>query len=257
MFPQPHTEVEDKFRLTHEYASAIVHQLDAGMYIAIPGWGFHHIRPFGISRIIDRYYDTPERLFQTWSKTTGKQLLLRERQEGTIIGEVHPWEIQTLEEVSRVPVQDEVRKWVVKVPVEDSISNRSVREAREHELTFTSQDRAALKAHCLSMMQGLLDTELDPLAVDVRECVGKVRKTYAIFAPPLDRVPETPIAVIDLDFILRAYYQFNATFLERYSKYEVEQQECGSLHQFEACIQTLRAVLHIPDEEPSRTIIKL
>jgi hypothetical protein len=257
MFPPPHTEIEEKFRLTHEHASALVRQLDAGMHIAIPGWGLHRILPLQISRIIDTYYDTPERLFQIWSKTTGKQLLLRERQEGMIIGEVQPWEIQTLEEVSRVPIQDEVRKWVVKVPGEDSIANRNVREAREHEIIPTSQDRAALKAQCLSMMQGILNTEFDPLAVDVRECIGKVRKTYAIFAPPLDCVARTPLAVIDLDFILRAYYQFNATFLERYSKYEVEQQECGSLHHFEACIQNLRTVLHIPSEEPARTIIKL
>ena len=92
-------EIEDKSRLPDELAAKISRQLDAGMRIHVHGWGRHSIRPSGVSRIIDRYYDTPDRTFQTWSKTHGKQLLLRERHEGAVIGDVLLQNFQTPAEI--------------------------------------------------------------------------------------------------------------------------------------------------------------
>ncbi len=113
----------------------------------VPGWGRHSIRPLGVSRIIDRYYDTPDRTFQTWSKTHGKQLLLRERHEGTVIGDVHPQNIQTPAEISMIPVAGETHILVVKVPLDQASSNDSIRTARENEVIYTEQDRRLVEPH--------------------------------------------------------------------------------------------------------------
>ena len=172
----------------------------------VPGWGLHSIRPLGIRRIIDRYYDTPDRAFQTWSKTHGKQLLLRERHEGTVIGNIQLQNIRTPEEISMIPVADETHTLVVKVPLDHASSNDNMRAAREHEVTYTVQDREALKAQYIEVMQGILGIEFNSATVDIREYVGKIRKSYGVFSQPTNLAPETLVTRIDLDFVVREYY---------------------------------------------------
>jgi hypothetical protein len=249
-YSKSNAEIEDKSRLSVALAARIAHTLDAGMRIHVSGWGRYSIRPLGISRILDRYYDTPDRTFQTWSKEHGKQLLLRDRHEGTVIGDVHLRNIQTPEEISMIPVAGETHMLVVKVPLDQAGSTDSMRTARENEATYTEQDREALRAQYIGLIQCILGVELDPTNVDVREYVGKVRKSYGVFARPTFHASETQVARIDLDFIVREYYEPGDISLERYAKYEVEKQASATVSQFEACTQALRAVLHIPKEEP-------
>jgi hypothetical protein len=142
-------EIEDKSRLSDELAVRISHRLNPGIRITVPGWGRHSIRPLGVRRILDRYYDTPDRTFQTWSKANGKQLLLRDRQEGTVIGDVNLPNIQTPEEMSMIPVAGETHICAIKVPLEDPASNYSMRTAWENEATYTNQDRAVLRVQYL------------------------------------------------------------------------------------------------------------
>src|SRR6266516_6870299 len=68
-FPHPtaNAEIEDKGSLPVELAAQVVRLLDVGMQMEVPGWGRYPIRTLGVSRIIDRYHDTPDRVFQTWS----------------------------------------------------------------------------------------------------------------------------------------------------------------------------------------------
>ena len=223
----------------------------------IPGWGHHFIRPSGVSRIIDRYFDTSDRTFKTWSKTHGKQLLLRERHEGTIIGIVHPQNIRTPEEISIIPVADETHALVVKVPLDQANSNDSTRTAREHEVIYTEQDVEAFKAQYIAIMQDFLGVEINMATVDIREYVGKVRKSYGVFSWPTIHASEIPVIRIDLDFIVREYYLPQGTSVERYAKYEAEKQGSVTVSQFETCTQHLRTILHIPKEAPSRAIPKL
>jgi len=253
--PKARAEIEDKGRLPDELAIRIVRQLDAGMRIEVPGWGRSAIRPLGVSRIIDRYYDTPDRMFQTWSKVHGKQLLLRDRHESSVVGDVDPRNIQTQADILRLPVTGELHKWVAKVPLKRANSNSRLREAREHETPYTDQDRETLKAELIGMIRQTLGLKLDPTVVDVREYVGKVRKTYGVFSQPTSHAPERRVATIDLDFIVREYYKPGGVSVERYAKYEAEKQGRTTASQFEACAQALRAVLHIPKEEPPPLII--
>jgi hypothetical protein len=139
-YPNANAEIEDKSRLPDELAAKISLRLDTGIRMRVPGWGRYFTRPLVLSRIIDRYYDTPDRTFQTWSKTHGKQLLLRERHEGTIIGDVHLQNIRTPEDISTIPVSDETHILVVKVPLDQASSHDSMRTAREHEVIYTEQD---------------------------------------------------------------------------------------------------------------------
>ncbi len=74
------------------------------------------------------------------------------------------------------------------------------------------------------------------------------------FSRPTAHAPETLVARIDLDLIVREYYGEEDVFIEHYAKYEVEKQGSVTVNQFETCAQHLRAVLHIPKEVPSRTI---
>jgi len=256
-FPHPKakTEIEDKGRLPDKLAAKLVRQLDAGMRMEIPGWGRYAIRALGVSRIIDRYYDTPDRMFQTWSKVQGKQLLLRDRHEGSVVGDVDPRNIHTQADIVRLPVEGEMHKWVAKVPLKRANSSSRIRKAREHEAAYMDQDRETLRAELIGMIRQTLGLELDPTTVDVREYVGKVRKTYGVFSQPTSHAPERHVATIDLDFIVREYYQSGGVSVERYAKYEVEKQGRTTASQFEACTQALRAVLHIPKEEPPPLII--
>jgi hypothetical protein len=252
--PNANAEIEDKSRLPDELAARISRRLDNGIRMQVPGWGRHTIRPLGVSRIIDRYYDTPDRTFQTWSKTYGKQLLLRERHEGTVIGDVHPQNIRTREEISIIPVADETHTLVVKVPLDQASSNDSMRTAREHEVIYTEQEGEALKAQYIKVMRRILAIEFNPATVDIREYIGKVRKSYGVFSQPTFHAPETLVARIDLDFIVREYYEPGGISVEHYAKYEAEKQGSVTVSQFEICAQHLRAVLHIPKEVSSRTI---
>lgn len=251
------TEIEDKSRLPDELAAKIALRLDAGIRMRVPGWGRYSIKPSGVSRIIDRYYDTPDRTFQTWSKTHRKQLLLRERYEGTIFGDVHPHNILTREDFSMIPTANEMHTLVIKVPLDQASINDSLRTAREHEVIYTEQDRDALKAQYIEVLQGILGIEFNPATVDVRECVGKVRKSYGVFSLPASHTLETLVVRIDLDFIVREYYEPGGVHVERYAKYEAEKQGPVTVRQFEACTKHLRAVLHIPKEEAPRTISSL
>ncbi len=244
--PDVNAEIEDKSRLPAELAARVAHQLDCGMRMYVPGWGRHAIRPLGVSRIIDRYYDTPERTFQTWSKTHGKQLLLRERHEGRVIGDLDAQNIRTPEEISMIPTVDETHALVVKVPLDQVGSNDSMRSAREHEVIYTEQEVKVLKAQYIKVIQEYLGIELNPVTVDIREYVGKVRKSYGVFSQPPFHAAETLIARIDLDFIVRVYYEPGGVSLECYAKYEAEKQGSVTVSQFETCAQHLRAVLHIP-----------
>ncbi len=126
-----------------------------------------------------------------------------------------------------------------------------MRTARENEDTYTEQDREALKAQYTGLIQSILGVELDPTIVDVREYVGKVRNTYGVFSQPASYTPERHVANIDLDFIVREYYNPGVVSFEQYAKFEVEKQRRTTASQFEACTQALRAVLHFPKEEPS------
>jgi hypothetical protein len=247
-------EIEDKSRLPDALAARISRRLDTGIRMHVPGWGRHSIRPIGVSRIIDRYYDTPDRTFQTWSKTHGKRLLLRERHEGTVIGDLHPQNIRTPKEISMIPTVDETHTLVVKVPLDQASSNDSMRIAREHEVIYTEQEGEALKAQYLKVIRRILGIDFNPATVDIREYVGKVRKSYGVFSRPTFHAPETLVARIDLDFIVREYYEPGGVSIERYAKYEAEKQGSATVSQFEICAQHLRAVLRIPKEVPSRTI---
>ena len=149
-----------------------------------------------------------------------------------------------------IPVAGETHIMVVKVPLDQTGSISSMRRARENEVTFTEQESDALKAQFIEVIQGILGVEFNPTTVDVRECVGKIRKSYRVFSRPTFHAPETFVARIDLDFIVREYYGPGDISLERYAKYEAEKQAPATIHQFEACTQALRAVLHIPKEEP-------
>jgi hypothetical protein len=253
--PKENDEIEDKGRLPVELAAQIVRQLDAGMRMEVPGWGRYAIRPLGVSRIIDRYYDTPDRMFQTWSKAHGKPLLLRDRHEGNIVGDVDFRNIQTQADIVRLLVEDETHKWVAKVPLKMTNAHSRLREARENEAPYTDQDREAVRAELLAKIRQTLGLELDSTTVDVRECVGKVRKTYGVFSQPASHAPERHIATIHLDFIVREYYKPGGVSVERYAKYEAEKQGRTTARQFAACTQALRAVLHIPKEEPPPLIL--
>ena len=242
------TEIEDKSRLPGELAAKISRRLDTGIRMRVPGLGRCSIKPSGVSRIIDRYYDTPDRTFQTWSKTHGKQLLLRERHEGSIIGDVHLRNIRTPEDILMIPTAEETHTLVVKVPLDQASTNDSLRTAREHEVIYTEQDRDALKARYIEVLQGILGIEFNPATVDVRECVGKVRKSYGVFSLPASHAPETLVVRIDLDFIVREYYEPGGSSVERYAKYEAEKQGPVTVGQFETCTKHLRTVLHIPKE---------
>jgi hypothetical protein len=257
ILPNANTEIEDKGRLPDELAAQIARQLDAGIRIEVSGWGHYAIRPLGMSRIIDRYYDTPDRIFQTWSKVHGKPLLLRDRQEGSVVGNVDSWNILTQADILRLPIEGETHTWVAKVPLERANSNSRIRQAREHEAPYTDHDREAVRAALIEMIQQTLGLELDPTTMDVRECVLKVRKSYGVFAQPASPAPERHVATIDLDFIVREYYQPRGVAVERYAKYELEKQRRTTARQFAACTQVLRAVLDIPRDEPPPTIITL
>jgi hypothetical protein len=222
------------------------------MYLRI-----YTIRSLGICRIIDRYYDTPDRAFQSWSKTHRKQLLLRERHEGAVIGDVHPQNIRTREEISMIPVADETHILVVKVPLDKAGSEDNIRTAGEHEVIYTEQDAEALKVQYIEILKNILSVEFNPMTVDIREYIGKVRKSYGVFSRPTAHTPEKLVARIDLDFIVREYYESGGVSVERYAKYEAEKQGSVTVHHFETCAQHLRAVLHIPNEVPSRTISTL
>ena len=90
--------------------------------------------------------------------------------------------------------------------------------------------------------------------MDVREYVGKVRKSYGVFSRSTLHAPETQVSRIDLDFIVREYYEPSGISVERYAKYEAEKQGSATVSQFETCAHILRAVLHIPKEAPSSII---
>lgn len=243
-------EIEEKSRLPEELAGEIMDALDAGMRIAVPGWGYHRIRPLSVSRIIDQYYDTPDRLFRTWSKAHEKALLLRERREGIVIGEGTPQDIHTQEDIFMLSVEDETHIWLVKVPLEGVPSSESVRKAREIVIPYTDQERERGKRQQIGVIQRTLHLEVDPTTVDVRECVVKVRRMYGMFSEPTSHDPETHVANIDLDFIVRTYVRPDGTFMERYAKYEVEKQGDSTASQFEVCTLALRKLFHIPKEEP-------
>ena len=247
-------EIEDKSRLPDALAVRISRRLDTGIRMHVPGWGRHSIRSLGVSRIIDRYYDTPDRMIQTWSKTNRKQLLLRERHEGTVIGDVYPQNIRTREQISMIPVADETHTLVVKVPLDHASSHESMRTAKEHVVIYTEQDGEALRAQYIELLQGILSVEFNLTAVDIREYVGKVRKSYGVFSRPTSHAPETLVIRIDLDFVVREYYGPERISVECYAKYEAEKQGSVTVRHFETCAQHLRAVLHIPNEVPSRTI---
>jgi hypothetical protein len=215
-------EIEDKSRLPDELAVLIARRLDVGVKFEVAGWGWHAIIPLGVKRILDRYYDTPDRIFQTWSKAHGKQLLLRDRREGSIVSDVDPRNIHTQADMLRLPVEDEMHIWVVKVPLESANPHKSFREAREHEAPYTDQDREAVRAKLLSVIRQTLDLEFDPSTVDVREYLGKLRKTYAVFSRPPVYASQRYIATIAIDFIVREYDQPDGVFVERYAKYEAE-----------------------------------
>ena len=106
-------------------------------------------------------------------------------------------------------------------------------------------------------MQDFLGVEINMATVDIREYVGKVRKSYGVFSRPTFIAPETPVVRIDLDFIVREYYLPEGISVERCAKYEAEKQGSVTVFQFETCTQHLRAILHIPKEVPSRAIPKL
>ena len=181
--------------------------------------------------------------------------MLRDRYESNVVGDVDPQNIHTQADIVRLPVEDERHTWVAKVPLKSANSNSGIREAREHEAPYTDQAREAVSAELLEMIRQTLDLELDPTTVDVREYVGKVRKTYGVFSQPTTHTPERHIAAIDLDFIVREYYQPGGVSVERYAKYEVEKQGRTTARRFEACTQALRAVLHVPQEEPPPLIL--
>ena len=208
-----------------------------------------------MSRIIDRYYDTADRAVQTWSKVHGKQLLLRERHEGSVVGDADPRNILTQADILRLPIEGEAHTWVAKVPLEREDATSRFRKAREHEAPYTDHDREAVRAELLGLIGQTLGLELDPPTVDVRESVGKVRKSYGVFAQPTSHTPGRHVATIDLDFIVRESYQPRGISVERYAKYEAEKQGRTTARQFEACTQVLRAVLHIPKDEPPPIII--
>jgi hypothetical protein len=250
------TEIEDKSRLSDELAVQILRQLDTGLEIEVPGWGCYPVRPLGVSRIIDRYYDTPDRMFQTWSKVHGKQLLLRDRQEGRVVGDVDPGSIQSRADIIRLPVEDETHIWVVKVPLRRGRANSRIRKAREHEVPYTDREGEAVKAELMSIIRQVPGLKLDPTTVDVQECVLKVRKSYGVFSQRALRGPERSVATISLDFIVREYYQPHGVSIERYIKYEVEKQGRTTARQFAACRQTLRAVFHISEAEPAPVILR-
>jgi len=180
--------------------------------------------------------------------------LLRERHEGTVIGDVNPQNIRTREEISMIPVADEMHTLVLKVPLDQGSSNESIRTAREHVVIYTEQNVEALRAQYIEILQGILDVEFNPAKVDIREYVGKVRKSYGVFSRPTFHAPETLVIRIDLDFVVREYYGPERISVERYAKYEAEKQESVTVRQFETCAQHLRAVLHIPHEVPSHII---
>jgi hypothetical protein len=248
--PHGTPEIEEKSRLSEELAGEIMGALDAGMRIDIPGWGYHRIRLLGVRRIIDQYYDTPDRMFRTWSKANEETLLLRERHEGIVIGGLPPQDMFTRENMAMLPVESETHVWLVKVPLEGVPSNVGVRKAREIVTPYTNQERETGKRQQIRVLQQALHMELDPLTVDVREYVVKVRKTYGIFSEPTSHDPETCVAKIDLDFIVRTYNRPDGTSIERYAKYEVEKQGENTISQFEACTLALRTLLHLPKEEP-------
>jgi hypothetical protein len=253
--PATNTEIEDKGRLPVALAARISHRLDAGMMIEVPDWGHYIIRTLGVSRIIDRYYDTADRAFQTWSKVHGKQLLLRERHEGSVISGVDSWNTLTQADILRLPVEGETHTWVAKVPLKWVNATGRFRKAREHAAPFTDRDREAVRAELLGLIGQTLGHELDPTTVDVRECVLKVRKSYGVFAQPASHTSERHVATIDLDFIVREYYRPRGVSIERYAKYEAEKQGRTTARQFAACTQVLRAVLHIPKDEPPPLLI--
>ncbi len=248
--PTANAEIEDKGRLPDELAAQIARRLDAGMRPEVPGWGYFAARPHGVSRIIDRYYDTPDRMFQTWSRAHSKQLLLRDRQKGRVVGAADTRNIHTLADVVRLPVEDETHTWVAKVPLKGVNANSRIRLASEHEAPYTDRDREAVGAELMGIIRQIPGIELDPTTVAVRECVGKVRKSYAVFAQTTAHAPERHVATIDLNFIVREYYQSSGVSLERYAKYEAEKQKRATAREFAACTRALRAVLHIPKEEP-------
>ena len=117
--------------------------------------------------------------------------MLRERHEGTVIGDVYLQNIRTREQISMIPVADETHTLVVKVPLDHASSHESMRTAREHVVTYTEQDGEALKAQYIELLQGILGVEFNPAAVDIREYVGKVRKSYGVFSRPTSHAPET------------------------------------------------------------------
>ena len=172
--------------------------------------------------------------------------MLRERHEGMVIGDVHPQNIRTPEEISMIPVVDEKHTLVVKVPLDQVSSNDNMRTAREYEVIYTEQNIEALKAQYIEVLQGILDVEFNTTAIDIREYVGKVRKSYGVYSRPTIHALETLVVKIDLDFIVREYYVMEGISVERYAKYEAEKQGSVTVSQFEACAQHLRAVLHIP-----------
>jgi len=129
-----------------------------------------------------------------------------------------------------------------------------MRTAREHVVIYTEQDVEALKAQYIEVLQGILSVEFNPAAVDIREYVGKVRTSYGVFSRPTSHAPETLVTRIDLDFIVREYYEPQRISVECYAKYEAEKQGSVPVIHFETCAQHLRAILHIPKEVPSRTI---
>lgn len=170
------------------------------------------------------------------------------------MGNMQLQNIRTPEEISMIPVAGETHTLVVKVPLDHASSNDSMRAAREHEVTYTEQDREALKAQYIEVIQRIPGIEFNPATVDIREYVGKVRKSYGVFSCPTYHAPETLVARIDLDFIVREYYGEGKVSVEHYAKYEAEKQGSVTVSQFETCAQHLRAVLHIPKEVPSRAI---
>jgi hypothetical protein len=153
-----------------------------------------------------------------------------------------------------IPVAAETHTLVVKVPLDHASSHERMRTAWEHVVIYTEQDGEALKAHYIELLQGILGVEFNPAAVDIREYVGKVRKSYGVFSRPTSHAPETLVIRIDLDFVVREYYGPERISVECYAKYEAEKQGSATVRHFETCAQHLRTVLHIPHEVPSRTI---
>jgi hypothetical protein len=248
--PTPNTEVEDKGRLSPAHAARVARRLDAGLLLEVPDWGRFSIRILGVSRIIDRYYDTADRALQTWSKAHGQQLLLRERREGSVISGVDSWATLTQAAILRLPVDGETHTWVAKVPYKRVNAPGRFRKAREHEAPFIDGDSEAVRVELLGLIGQTLGHELDSTSVEVRECVFKVRKSYGVFAQASSRTSGRRVATIDLDFIVREYYRTRGISVERYAKYEAEKRGRTTARQFAACTQVLRAVLYIPKDEP-------